>query len=49
MSLLLLSQIVFAIGVGVYLTINHATIKEVARWAGGIAGILYGLILLLGS
>lgn len=44
MTLELLALICFAIGIGVYVLVTHPTIKEIARFVGGIGGILYGLL-----
>lgn len=46
MTLELLTLICFAIGIGAFAVVDHAKIKEIAKWVGGLSGIIYGLVLL---
>lgn len=42
-----LALICFALGTGIWMLITHPTINEIAKWVGGIGGIVYGVLLIL--
>jgi hypothetical protein len=46
MTLDQLVLICFAIGIGVWAVVDHPTINLVAKWVGGLGGIIYGLLLI---
>ena len=47
MSIELLALICFSLGVGVWLLIDHAGVKQIAKFVGGVGGVVYGVVLLL--